>query len=203
MKPEGQYTGIFEKAYGEESSKGTPCVVTKWRLDGPDEEFVYVRTYFSLTKSRETSYAKLGRLGWNGDMDEPAFSVDTVLLNCKHEEWDDNLKDRWDFAFSGEVKPIDQGKSKEISAEFKRYLKNNPITVAKSVLPAANDPSPVHAARDKAWDAFCANKAGNGDDPVQTAREWRAFVAGIFPGVDETTLTAEQFAEVEKNCTPF
>jgi len=112
MLEQGNYLGYIDIAITTESGKNKSQAIAvtftvtcraesgDWKQLGADSK---ATVFLYLTeKAWEFSTAKLKALGFNGDFDNPSFDETTistgVALECRHEEYDGKIRDKWEIA---------------------------------------------------------------------------------------------------------
>lgn len=90
----GTYLGTPKKAVMTEAKTGTPQMVVEFEIDGKSRSVYLPFTEGSLPYTK----AKLERIGWNGDLEEPEFTATDVKLTCSHDERGGKKHEKWDIA---------------------------------------------------------------------------------------------------------
>jgi hypothetical protein len=224
-------------AYGtEKSSKGTPHVTIQFNIThtSAGESWAPVVTPFYRTVRLFLSPAaepytmkKLEQLGFNGDFgDGMAFSADTmngVALQCKHEVYEGEQRERWDLAGGGptEIERASTDIIRQLNAKYR--AKVAPATPKPPAKPTATAPKapaappplppeqdlavdpaviptePVHAepatpcTRAEAWAAFSEHNESSAEE---MQRDWAELIKREFPAKAERQLTADDWGQI-------
>ena len=157
MIPEGTYIGTITSAVLGVSKKNNPELVLQIAVQSEPPARRTIRWYFTEACEKYTQ-DKLKALGFNGDFDQPMFNdaaaVTGVEWNCTHEDYQGEMKERWELASWGgaaaEKAPADvirkmtalwkskNGASKPVTAPAPRTTpKAPPAAPATSPAPAA------------------------------------------------------------------
>jgi len=224
----GVYTGVFRDIeIGKSPNTGTPCVATIWYIEEEDiERTVY--TYINKN-TMKTSFKKLDSIGFNGDFNNPAVSVESVELRCVHSEYDGKEREKWDFAAWGgaAVEKTDNKTIRELNAMWKKEVGSSPKPKAKAkAAPApapkkekpAPEPEPEAeepeeqdrsgmTAREIAWESFLEHKASeeaiegleNGKSAKATM-EWAVILSEAIPAKEEEDFDDEDWENVKLYC---
>jgi len=118
LLPEGQYAGICQQSYMNESrEKKTPCLEMLFRLSyaeqngeaveltavGLEAQDVLLQIWLS-DQAWDMAVEKLNKLGFNGDFHQPRITTEPVWLRCTHEEYKGRVRMKWELAeFGGHV----------------------------------------------------------------------------------------------------
>lgn len=167
-------------------------------------EHVYVRLFLT-GKSKSWTEKKLARVGFNGDLDNPAFSVESVELV---ERPGDNGYVNYDIALphsGGNRKPINQDAKERLQAQMRALFGGNaaPRTAPPSAPPPVTAPPPVAAVppmnKEKAWAEFSAK-----NNPKKLNEDWVAAVSDVAArsGRDESSFTSRDWHDVVGQATP-
>lgn len=227
MVEPGTYTGVFRSIeVGKSPNTGTPCVATVWHIEEEDcERTVY--TYINKN-TQKISFAKLDSIGFNGDFDNPDVSIETVQLRCIHSEYNEQMREKWDFASWGgaSVQEADKKVIKDLNAQWKKEFgappkKKKSSKKDKPAPPPEPEPEEVEeeeeeeeadtsgmTPREIAWGAFLEHQASedaiegleNGKSAKATM-EWAALISKAIPSKEEEDFTAEDWEGVRLYCS--
>ena len=156
------------------------------------------------------SEEKLRRLGFNGNFEAPEFTASECELECKHEEYQGKMKEKWDIAGGFKAEPAPPDVAKQFAAKWRASNgaaptkpagkppapapRSAPPPAAKGPPPAASKPVEKPYGKDEAWDDHCKlyPPDGNGE-------QWQADIAKVcahFGVADETQLTEQGWKHV-------
>lgn len=107
MFAEGYYYGtLLGGQTGESIRKGTPQITLVWKVThawngekyepllNPENKEVVL--YFT-ERTEDRTIGQLNALGFNGNYRKPEFSVKHGPLQCKHEDYNGKLEERWNI----------------------------------------------------------------------------------------------------------
>ena len=151
LKP-GYYYGRLVEIGTDRSSKGTPCIYIVWEVTHQDVGGEWApmqaerRTTRWWTNEKAESFTvdKLIALGFNGDLDRPEFTGPNdprkgITLECRHEEYQGKVQERWDTpAAQVERTPWKGDEKRTFKAKFQTRR-------AASQAPTAGAPAPPPA----------------------------------------------------------
>lgn len=200
MQAEGRYQVCVETlVYGLSGAKGTEQMEIRFYVDENTRRSTFL--YFT-EKTEDQSMEILAGLGWDGDTKSPAiddkYYADYVLeLECEHEEYNGNMKERWRIPGGGKAAPDDIA-SRRAAAFRARFgnKKPTPAGAPKAPPPAttkkAPPPPPAETVygKDEAWGSvvdIC------GDAGVNT-QTWTNVVSAF--GKPEGDFTADDWKKV-------
>lgn len=126
MIESGEYNAtLVGVTFGKSKNTGTPCIASEWYIE-EEETKRTVYTYLSK-KAKKNSFKKLETMGFNGDFDNPEFSIEQTQLLCTISEYEDDSgesqeNEKWDFASWGSpgVEDADRKTVKQLNAEWKK-----------------------------------------------------------------------------------
>jgi len=224
----GVYTGVFRSIeVGKSPNTGTPCVATVWYIEEEDcERTVY--TYINKN-TQKISFQKLDSIGFNGDFDNPEVSIETVQLRCTHSEYNEQEREKWDFASWGgaSVEEAEKKVIKDLNAQWKKEMGAPAKKKKKSDKKSKPAPPPEpeeteeveeeaeeeedtsgQTPREIAWGSFLEHKASadaiegleNGKSAKATM-EWAALLSKAIPNKEEEDFTAEDWEAVRLYCS--
>ena len=156
--------------------------------------------------------SKLRRIGFDGNFNVPNFDPDLsntgAALQCTHQVYNNQSREQWDIA--KDHKPPSEDTLGLLSARYQNNAPPKPLgspptataqPKAQAPVPAATSPPPIAATtatREEGWTAFCEANAAT-ENPLSDDRMpgyWIESLRKRFPGVSETDITGEQWAEV-------
>lgn len=207
----GQYEAeAITKVEFTETKNGSPQVKIDIRVEG------HLKTiYLSLVgKAEQYTTDKLRSLGFNGDLENPEFTAQPPFrVSCKHDTYNGNTTERWDFAFSS--KPMDPGKARHFASKFKAATSTparpptTPLSPPKSLAPA-KPAAPARPApsttkvvdQDSAWAEYERRAEGKGGTSQDA---WFKAIDTVVAaeGVAEANFTAEHWQSVLAAIPPF
>lgn len=154
MPGAGKYYGTAPRATTTKSRSGTPQIVVMFDVGhvwkgGQWEPMptTYERSvYLSLSEAAiEYTEKKLKRLGFNADFDDPQFTAESAELECREEEYQGKVREKWDI-YTGPpaVEKADETTIAELNRVWKR---RNPT-------PPTGDDVPFLTVLARVWRAF-------------------------------------------------
>lgn len=166
----GSHTGRLVSHAITESTGDDPKPVFEFEFELPSGDTRTVYLYLS-DKAWSYSVAKLQTLGFNGDWDEPAFSkTEDVPLFCKHEEYDGQLREKWDIGRAGPYgKPASEKLKNMLASKWRAEVGPAPAPTtkapakppARASTPSTKQSGPPQRAKapginneNEAWEAF-------------------------------------------------
>jgi len=198
-----RYMGTVESGVLAESKNGNPQMALKIRLtqEQGDDGNLYdmqnplqVNVYFAMSdRAMEYTEAKLKKLGFNGDFENPAFSQDAQVWIAKQEEYEGRMVTKYDLADWGTAKQAPVATAKLLTMKWRQKFAGA-ATPKPAVAVPKPLPSPKSApSRDSIWAAYCAQ---TGNAPDMTA--WHEAVANQGDAVNRTEakFTAADWAAV-------
>jgi len=157
MEP-GRYTARIVGAVLAQDDGKSPAVVVQTEViadkSGPITP-VQRRIYLYLSEAAKPyTLEKLEALDFNGDFESPSFGTaaveDGTTVICKHDEYNGETKEKWDFAPKGGLpSKADNSVIKMMNAEWKNWKKQSGGTTTPAKKPAAPAPAkpPTPAAK--------------------------------------------------------
>jgi hypothetical protein len=137
LAQEGLYNGQCKEIGPNTSSKGTPfiditfdimLVAANGAWDDLDPPLTrHLRIYLS-DAAWSQSLDKLKTLGFNGDFQNPKITEEWVELECKHEEYNGRMGEKWELANWGggaDRKAPDENTLRVLSARYKTSVSAN------------------------------------------------------------------------------
>lgn len=143
----GRYVGeVIDQQLGKSKNKGTPQIAITFQIVGmvneadPDGNLLscdqHQRTVFMFITEKTSEFIceNLAKLGFRGksfsqiDLDDPQASSmvgNQAELYCKHEEYEGELKERWNLSRGAgrvEVVPLESKESRKLDAMFGKTL---------------------------------------------------------------------------------
>ena len=150
MPNPGTYYGTKPRGVVAKTKEGKPQLAVTFDVAHVAENgawkpmgSAYERTVFMSFSDAAMPYTedKLQKLGFNGDFDNPAFSVEGVSLECRHEQYNGRQTEKWDLS-GGTFTP--EKADDETIRHLNRLWKARQVGKAKA--PAGNPSSPPPAA---------------------------------------------------------
>jgi hypothetical protein len=156
LEPNSYFGKLVDAGLTEIGEKHTPTMVLTFEVThhaqaGKWEPITEVRrdvAFFLTEKARETSFADLRAIGFNGDMDDPKFSPDLyegTELSVEHEVYNGKTSERVRIAKlkpGRERKPVAKDVSRLLAAQFKQAAASS---ARPSTPPPAAPPGPAPA----------------------------------------------------------
>jgi hypothetical protein len=157
---QGTYWGTLKGGYTGTAKSGNPQVVlnfvvtnmavgSEWQpIRDPFEKCVYL----SLTDAAwPYSQVKLASLGFNGDFGEGmGFSESGAKLICKHENYNGQMRDKWDLDGGGEGQRADTNTVRKLNALWRAKANTpKPPNGRPQAPPARPEPDPAPTADDE------------------------------------------------------
>jgi len=109
--------------YTESKNKGTPGMEVCFEISGHKKHI----TFWLTEKSEERTMLLLKDLGFNGDFENPKFADIEVSLQCKHEEYNGKMQERWAYWGEQQSAPLAPSAAKTLQAKFRSAVGNVPV----------------------------------------------------------------------------
>jgi hypothetical protein len=228
LQEQGSYFGKPETYGAEINKKGTPQVTIIFRVThiaGGDAwkplASTFIRTVRLYLSPAAESYTmkKLEAMGFNGDFGEGMkFSAETmegVQLQCKHEEYEGNMQEKWDVSISGPTE-INRASSDIIRQLNAKYKAKKSQSAPTSKPPAQTEQKPDltpppemkipetdFLTKKAAWDHWKSSFSGT---EAMLIKEWKEAVTKLFPGKSENDMKADDWnklAQAVDSSIPF
>lgn len=109
------------------------------------------RLFWSFSENAaEYTYKKLERVGFQGNFDTMTFSEHGVVVECRHETYENKVGDKWELEGSGggEIQPADQKTIMDLNARWKNRH-GAPKPTGKPAAPPARAAAPPAATAGK------------------------------------------------------
>ena len=145
MLREGTYTGNIKNGGMDVASTGTPCMdivfeITHYAESGewvgidPQDRHLYL---YCSDAAWQYTEQKLADLDFNGDFKNPQFTDTGIILECKHEIYKGQTREKWELPGSGSRErqaPADDI-LRRLSARYKSATDNNKKPAGSPSLP--------------------------------------------------------------------
>ena len=146
MLSEGTYTGSIKNAGMDVASTGMPCMdimfeITHMAQNGewvgidPQDRHLYL---YCSDAAWQYTERKLNDLGFNGDFKNPKLTNEGVILECKHEIFKSQTREKWELPGGGNRErqaPADDI-LRRLSTRYKAATDNNKKPAGSRSLPA-------------------------------------------------------------------
>ncbi|MEM9066270.1 MAG: hypothetical protein AAGB51_12360 [Planctomycetota bacterium] len=208
----GYYSAAVTGIEFGEASTGTEGIGVQFELLNNGERTGASRKAFLWLSPNAKQYTidKLKRIGFNGDIDNPAWSDEPIEVECRHEVYDGTDREKWDIAGGGGVQPLTDDKRRRLKsslrAEFGTSPAAKPSATADTKRKAPSRPAPTQAkelsfsSADEAYD-HCVTKYGDqfSDDGWFKAIETVASDTGVA----EADFNSEHWKRVVEASDPI
>lgn len=197
MQPEGVYQAVLlqvQTTEPKEEGKHAQLVCEFDLLDEKDDQTGLRRSvYLSLSPKAMEAFVEdeLEKHGFNWDFESPRladayYESPGVALYCKHEEYNGQLKERWNFSSGNLGKPAE---AKTLASLSSRYKHKTQKVVAPGTKPTAAS-APKRSAPRSAPPAKVESKFKNIDDCYTAYGDY-------FDSLDATALNKKWDADCE------
>jgi len=158
LTPEGTYYALIKDSVATQSSPTNPQIAIKcnitmqagatdWIEIAPLERTIFIHL---SKKAQKYSKPKLQKLQFNGHFESPAFGVQGMAVTCKHDLYENKLREKWELVDDGpggfEPEPLDQNAAYQLNAWWQaEQAVAPPVPVAAPPVapPVAPSPLPV------------------------------------------------------------